>query len=65
MTAEQFDCVQLKHDIQQRLLDELRGLSAEERARRTEAIIQQDPLLARIWQRARRTGAARPAAKTP
>jgi hypothetical protein len=59
MKAKDFDCVEMKHAIQQRILEEFGGLSPEEQRRRTQELIQRDPLLARIWQHARRTVTAR------
>jgi hypothetical protein len=65
MNSKPFDCIQMKDQIQQRLLAELRGLSPVEQRRRTEEIIRQDPLLRRVWKSAPRVGAShrnRPAA---
>ncbi len=50
---KKFDCVQMKHEIQQRLLAEMTGLSPEEQRRLTEERIESDPILARLWKRAR------------
>jgi hypothetical protein len=63
MSAKEFDCVQMKHEIQQRILAEFCGLSPQERRQRTEQMIQQDPLLARLWRQARRTRPAAPTAQ--
>jgi len=60
MTAKDFDCVEMKHAIQQRLLQEFRQLSPEEQRRRTEELIQRDPVLARVWQHAPRVGPRQP-----
>lgn len=46
MKAKDFDCVEMKHAIQQRILEEFGGLSPEEQRRRTQELIQRDPLLA-------------------
>ena len=43
--AKPFDCVQMKWDIQQKLLREEAGLSVEERNRRAEARALADPVL--------------------
>ena len=51
---KKFDCVQMKWDIQQKLLKEMKGLSAAEQARFTENRIMSDPILARIWKKAKR-----------
>jgi len=47
----------MKHEIQQRLLAEMAGLSSEERRRLTEERIASDPILGRLWNRARRVAA--------
>ena len=65
MSDKTFDCVEMKDEIQRRLLAELRDLPPEEQRRRTEEIIGADPLLARVWQRARRIGPSDRAAPAP
>jgi hypothetical protein len=52
MKAKEFDCVQMKYDIQQEILRDFAGLSPDERRRRTEEMIAVDPILAGIWHRA-------------
>ena len=59
MKDKAFDCVRMKHEIQKQLQDEFKGLSKEERRRRTESLILSDPILARIWKNAPRTGKSR------
>lgn len=54
MKKKAFDCVQMKHEIQQQVMKEIAGLSCEERRQRLEDAIRSDPILGRIWQRARR-----------
>jgi len=49
-----FDCVKMKHDIQQDILKEMAGFSKEKKRRRTEEAILNDPILCRIWKNARR-----------
>ena len=49
MKEKRFDCVRMKHEIQQRIREENEGLSQEERRRRTEEAILADPVLGRIW----------------
>ncbi len=61
MTAKDLDYFEMKHAIQQRPLEEFRGLSSDEQRRRAEELIHRDPMLARAWQRARHLGLARPA----
>ena len=51
---KEFDCVRMKHEIQQEILREMRGLSPEEQRRRTEELILADPILGRLWRKARR-----------
>ena len=40
-----FDCVQMKHDIQRKLMKEYAGLSLEERNRRSDQALAADPIL--------------------
>jgi len=54
MKQNTFDCVKMKHDIQQRIQREMGGLSTQEKRRRTEEAIVADPLLGRIWRDVRR-----------
>ena len=51
MKSKTFDCVKMKHDIQQAILRDLAGLSPEQQRRKTEEMIESDPVLARIWRR--------------
>ncbi len=44
----------MKHEIQQAILQDLAGLSPEQQRRKTEEMIESDPVLARIWRRAQR-----------
>jgi hypothetical protein len=55
MKRKKFDCVQMKHEIQQHIMKELKGLSPEEQRRWTEEHISKDPILGPFWRRARRT----------
>jgi hypothetical protein len=52
MKKKNFDCVQMKHDIQQRLMDELKGLSYEEQWAITEKRILANPILGPFWKNA-------------
>jgi len=54
MKTKDFDCVRMKHDIQQKLLAEFRGLSLEERRRLIERRIASDPVLGPFWRNVRR-----------
>ena len=54
-----FDCVRMKHEIQQEIRREMAGLTVDEQRRRTEEAIRADPVLARIWEQARRVDPAR------
>ena len=54
MKEKTFDCVKMKHDIQQDILKEMAGFSKEKKRRRTEEAILEDPILGRIWKNARR-----------
>lgn len=44
-----FDCVRMKHEIQQKLLEKMRDMTPEEQRRFTEDIILSNPKLARFW----------------
>jgi hypothetical protein len=46
-----FDCVRMKHEIQQKLLERMRDMTPEEQRRFTEDIILSNPKLARFWKR--------------
>lgn len=59
MTTKDFDCVRMKHEIQERIAGELEGLSPEEQRRKTEEIITADPMLARLWRQAHPIGTMR------
>lgn len=52
MKKKKFDCVQMKHDIQQTLMKETSGLSAQERNRRLDKALAANhilgPLLGKI-----------------
>ena len=54
MKSKTFDCVKMKHDIQQAILQDLAGLSSGQQRRKTEELIESDPVLARIWRRGQR-----------
>ncbi len=53
---KKFDCVLMKQEIQRVIMEEMSGLSAEERRRRTEEQILSDPVMGAIWRKARRAG---------
>ena len=44
-----FDCVQMKHDIQQKLMKEFEGLTLEERKKIIADRIAADPILGPLW----------------
>jgi len=52
MKHNTFDCVEMKHKIQQEIRAKTKGLSVEEKRRWTEKQILSDPLLSRIWKQA-------------
>jgi hypothetical protein len=58
---KKFDCVEMKHKIQQKILEETEGLSDEERRRRTTDSILSDPVLGPFWRNARRMRSEDPA----
>ena len=47
MKKKEFDCVEMKREIQQQILEEMQGLSPEEQLRRTEKAVTSDPILER------------------
>ena len=49
MKKKDFDCVEMKREIQRRILEEMQGVRPEEQLRRTEEAIKSDPILARFW----------------
>ena len=53
MKAKTFDCVKMKHEIQQQILQEFSGLPVQEQRNRTRQMIESDPILGRLWRRAR------------
>ena len=58
MTKKAFDCVQMKWDIQQKLMNEEAGLTAEERNLLAEKTALEDPILG-PWFRKVRTQCVR------
>ncbi len=54
MKDKGFDCVEMKHRIQQAIIDEMAPLTIDERRRRTVETILADPLLSRLWKNAPR-----------
>ena len=55
MKQKSFDCIRMKREIHQRMLHELKGLSCEERLAKFEREIKSNPILAKVWQRTKRT----------
>lgn len=62
MKKKKFDCVQMKHELQARILREFKGLSPEEQRRRTLERINADPLLGPFWRKAKENQSSRKAA---
>ena len=54
MKIKTFDCVKMKHDIQQLITQETEGFTTIEKRRFTENAIISDPILERIWKNVRR-----------
>ncbi len=54
MKEKTFDCVKMKNEIQQELLNEMRALSPEEWNKATAKIISSNPILASVWEQARK-----------
>ena len=61
MKKKNFDCVQMKNEIQQKLLKETSGLAAEERNQRLEKALAANPILGPFLQkiRAREKGSSK------
>ncbi len=51
MKKKTFDCVEMKDEIQRRVLQDMAGLTREQERRRTEERILSDPILGPLWQR--------------
>jgi hypothetical protein len=56
---KKFDCVQMKHEIQKKIMKEMEGLSQEEIDRRTEESIMADPILGPFLRKHRRNNPAK------
>ena len=52
---EEFDCVQMKREIQAKLLKERATMTEQQWRRRSLERILDDPVLGRIWRNSRRT----------
>ena len=59
MKKKDFDCVEMKREIQRQIMEEMAGLSPEEQRRRSEEEITSDPTLARFVERAPEVGTRR------
>ncbi len=59
---KEVDCVRMKNEIQQKLLEEMKGLSPEEWRRRADERVLANPILGPFWRRVRkvRTSGLRP-----
>lgn len=54
MTRKTFDCVAMKHAIQERQRKQLKGLSPGEESRLMRTQILKEPALAKLWRTAKR-----------
>lgn len=54
MKNKKFDCVEMKNQIQAKILQEFAGLTPKEQKRLTEDRIKSDPILGPVWSRARK-----------
>ena len=52
-TTQDFDCVEMKHRIQRRILDEIEQIGEQAYRQRAEARVMNDPTLSQLVQRAR------------
>jgi len=51
MKKKSFNCVEMKNNIQRHLIQEMQGLSAQDRQSFRDSAIQSDPLLGPLWRR--------------
>ncbi len=49
---KEFDCVRMKHEIQEQILREFAGMSPDQQRRRTREMIESEPVLGKWWKRA-------------
>jgi len=54
MKKKRFDCVAMKHEIQQRIAEETRAMTDEEKRRWTRQKIAGDPILGPYWAKLRK-----------
>ena len=59
MKKKRFNCVTMKHEIQEGQRKRLKGLSPVEESRLIQTEIHKDAALARLWKTARRTAVSR------
>ncbi|MCF7810253.1 hypothetical protein K9N50_04610 [bacterium] len=55
MKKKDFDCVQMKQDIQNKILRETKGMTPEEIEKYTIRKIESNPILLKVWQKRKRT----------
>ena len=63
MTTGRFDCVKMKQEIQQRIIEEVADLSPQEQREKMVRDILSDPVLGPLWRQARRVGRQAPFAE--
>jgi hypothetical protein len=44
MTKKKFDCIKMKHDIQKKIIKEMKGLTPEQQRRKVQKDIESDPV---------------------
>lgn len=44
MTKKKFDCIKMKHDIQKKIMEEMRGLTPEQQHKKIQNDIESDPI---------------------
>jgi hypothetical protein len=54
--VKKFDCVKMKHEIQQKILKEMEELSPEEFREKSRQRILADPILGPIWRKIEQAG---------
>ncbi len=58
MKKKEFDCVRMKHDIQQKILKETEGMTQDKVNAYTMKKIESNPILSEVWRRVHRTTGA-------
>jgi hypothetical protein len=52
MKKKKFDCVKMKHDIQKKIINEMRGLTPEQQHKKVQKDIESDPVIGPLVRKA-------------